>query len=271
MRTPMRVPWAKIIPRSNVGQVAHVSPTPWDTSQEADITRRALEAACWLQLWCWKSCANSHPCPGVFNRRILRSCLVPQCSHRLIDPAINDALRIVTGWLDACVLRGQPSHPRGHPTCWASSQWSHTVSSTPCHGVWTPAPFSDHLYIECKCTAPQVETPICTRRTTADQLIWQQHAAHCAYHQRSAEWADLLDSVLSSPTPAPPQNDPSKKWVRLNRLRTDIGRFRSCMYKWGMASSAACECGAEEQTADHVVFQRPIHRLPYELHVQDRR
>ena len=33
-------------PRSNVGQVAHVSPTPWVTSQEADITRRAPEAAC---------------------------------------------------------------------------------------------------------------------------------------------------------------------------------------------------------------------------------
>ena len=29
------------IPRSNVGQVAHVSPTPWVTSQEAHITRRA--------------------------------------------------------------------------------------------------------------------------------------------------------------------------------------------------------------------------------------
>jgi len=32
------------IPRSNVGQVARVSPTPWVTSQEADITRRAPEA-----------------------------------------------------------------------------------------------------------------------------------------------------------------------------------------------------------------------------------
>jgi len=28
-----------------------------------------------------------------------------------------------------------------------------------------------------------------------------------------------------------------------------------------MAPSAACECGAEEQTTDHVVLQCPIHRL----------
>jgi len=40
-------------------------------------------------------------------------------------------------------------------------------------------------------------------------------------------------------------------WVRLNRLRTGVGRFHSCLYKWSM-SSAACECGAEEETVDHV-------------------
>jgi len=30
--------------------------------------------------------------------------------------------------------------------------------------------------------------------------------------------------------------------------------------------SAACECGAEEQTVDHVVLQCPIHRPPHGLH-----
>jgi len=51
-----------------------------------------------------------------------------------------------------------------------------------------------------------------------------------------------------------------------NRRRTGVGRFRSCLYKWGMASSAACECGAEEQTVDHVVVQSPIHQPPRGLH-----
>ena len=50
-----------------------------------------------------------------------------------------------------------------------------------------------------------------------------------------------------------------------NRLRTGVGRFRSCLYKWGMASFAACECGAE-QTVDHVVLHCPIHRPPHGLH-----
>jgi len=49
------------------------------------------------------------------------------------------------------------------------------------------------------------------------------------------------------------------------RLRTGVGRFRSGLSKWGMASSAACECVAEP-TVDHVVFQCSTHRPPHELH-----
>jgi len=30
---------------------------------------------------------------------------------------------------------------------------------------------SAHHSIECRCTAPQIETPICTRRTTSHQFI----------------------------------------------------------------------------------------------------
>jgi len=33
-----------------------------------------------------------------------------------------------------------------------------------------------------------------------------------------------------------------------------------------MAFSAACECGTEEQTINHVVLQCPIHRPPHGMH-----
>ena len=98
-RNPALLPRAQI-PQSNIGQVAHVSPTPWVTSQEADITRRAPEAACWLRLGCWSNnAANSQPSLGPFNSRVLLSCLVPQCSYPPHWPAINDVLWIVTGCL----------------------------------------------------------------------------------------------------------------------------------------------------------------------------
>ena len=51
-------------------------------------------------------------------------------------------------------------------------------------------------------------------------------------------------------------------WVKLNRLRTGVGRFHLSMHKWGLAPSPNCKCGASEQTADHVLTACPIHRAP---------
>ena len=51
-------------------------------------------------------------------------------------------------------------------------------------------------------------------------------------------------------------------WVKLNRLRTGVGRFGSSMQKWGLTSSAKCECDVSEQTADHIILTCPTHRAP---------
>ena len=56
---------------------------------------------------------------------------------------------------------------------------------------------------------------------------------------------------------------PRAAWVKLNRLRTVVGRFHLSMHKWGLAPSLNCECGASEQTADHVLTACPIHRAPH--------
>ena len=54
---------------------------------------------------------------------------------------------------------------------------------------------------------------------------------------------------------------PRAAWVKLNRLRTGVGRFHS--HKWGLAPSPNCEYGASEQTADHVLTVCPLHRAPH--------
>ena len=54
---------------------------------------------------------------------------------------------------------------------------------------------------------------------------------------------------------------PRAAWVKLNRLRTGVGRFHSS--KWGLAPSPNCECGASKQTADHVLTACPTHRAPH--------
>ena len=56
---------------------------------------------------------------------------------------------------------------------------------------------------------------------------------------------------------------PRAALVKLNRLQTGVGRFHLSLHKWGLAPSPNCECGASEQTADHVLTACPIHRAPH--------
>ena len=56
---------------------------------------------------------------------------------------------------------------------------------------------------------------------------------------------------------------PQAAWVKLNCLQTGVGRFHSSMHKWGLAPSPSCECGASEQTADHVLTACPIHQASH--------
>ena len=76
-------------------------------------------------------------------------------------------------------------------------------------------------------------------------------AAHWADHGWNAEWLDNLTRLRTfipdTGTHPPGMTLPRTARVRLNRLRTAVGRFRSCLYKWGMAFSATCECGQKNR------------------------
>ena len=75
--------------------------------------------------------------------------------------------------------------------------------------------------------------------------------------------ASRLHTYIKDVNPTLPESSfPRPAWVRLNRLRTDAGLFRLKTHKWGMASTAACECGAKEQIAEHVVASCPIYYHP---------
>lgn len=54
------------------------------------------------------------------------------------------------------------------------------------------------------------------------------------------------------------QSSPQR--TTMKRLRTGLGRFNASMQKWGLADSAACECGNPEQSADHIIHTCPLHR-----------
>jgi len=101
----------------------------------------------------------------------------PVCATVLIPASLTPPSMTLANcdWMPASYTSRQPVHPLKHPTCWASSHWSHTVSRMPCHGPWTSSPLNAHRPIEHKRTAPKIKTPIWTCCATTHQFIWQQH------------------------------------------------------------------------------------------------
>ena len=153
-------------PQRHIGKIAAYGQHL--TSQNADITCRTLEAACWLWLGCWKNnVANSHLSPWSTQQQstgLLSGSAVLTPASLYLSSTTPCEL-----WLDACVLQftsGQHSHSCRHPSLWTSLQWSHTDSNMPCRGAWTPAPLHSHPFNRWECTASQIETSICARRTT---------------------------------------------------------------------------------------------------------
>ena len=75
-------------------------------------------------------------------------------------------------------------------------------------------------------------------------------------------WTTLWDFALS-PTPAPTL----PAWASQEQRESHSARVSDvsapACTNGVMAPSAACECGAEEQTVDEVVLQCPIHRPPW--------
>ena len=55
-------------------------------------------------------------------------------------------------------------------------------------------------------------------------------------------------------------------WVRLNRIRTGVGRFQSSMQKWKLAPASIDQtaCGVIDQTAADVILEYPLYRAPIE-------
>ena len=180
------------IPQSNAGQVAHVQPTPRVASQKIDITRRTPGAARWLS-----NTAKSHPCLGLLNSRVLRSCMVPQCSY----PPHWHCMPSTTPcelWLDACVL-----HQR---TTFLFLQASNLLSfvAKELHILQHALSWSLYICFTQRSPAYRVrmhgvssrDTHFCPPHNSSVHLYNSNiRAAHWADHQWKAEWLDNLTKL----------------------------------------------------------------------------
>ena len=188
---------------------------------------------------------------------------------RLIDSVLNDALRVVTGCLRPTptdqlpILSGiQPPELR---RMGATLSLAHRGSLDPDHILYGLLSGSSNTrQVRLRSRRPFVPAA----RNLLDNLArlgiraseWTNHK----WKTEDCKNASRLRSfVLGTGARPVGMGLPRAAWIKLNRLRTGVGQFYSSMHTWGLAPSPNCECGASEQTADHVLTACPIHRAPH--------
>ena len=89
---------------------------------------------------------------------------------------------------------------------------------------------------------------------------WTNHKWKTEYCESASRLCAFVPETSARPVG---MGLPRAAWVNLNCLQTGVGQFHLSMHKWNLAPSLNSECGASEQTADHVLTACPIHRAPH--------
>ena len=71
-----------------------------------------------------------------------------------------------------------------------------------------------------------------------------------------------LHSFINTPDHVPGQDMPRRQWTTYNRIRTGVGRFGEAMKRLGLKSTSECECGAPNQSMQHIMDDCIMHRPP---------
>ena len=188
---------------------------------------------------------------------------------RLIDSVLDDALRIVTGCLRPTptdhlpALSGiQPAELRRLGATLSLAYRKSLDSDHILYGLLSGS--SDTRQVRLRSRRPFVPAA----RNLLDNLArFDIRASEWTNHKWNAEYCENASRlrVFVPRTGARPveMGLPRAAWVKLDSLRTGVGRLHSSMHKWSLALSPNCECGASEQTADHILTACPIHRAPH--------
>ena len=192
-------------------------------------------------------------------------------THRL-DAALNNGLRLVSGSIRSTptfmlpVVSGiMPPDIRRNKHCLALSRRAEADDQHALHSIVTAStpvrkrlhshhPFSEH--------AKQLTSDAHgkTNRAWAEgtrEMIWD--ITRCR-----------LKTFVHTPSNIPIGHDLTRQsLVRLNRIRTGYGRFKSNMNRMWLSPAASCECGATDQTAQHIASECPLHTCDGDLVVLD--
>ena len=89
---------------------------------------------------------------------------------------------------------------------------------------------------------------------------WTNYKWNAQYCENTSRLRAFIPKTTGKPVG---MSLPRTAWVKLNSLRTGIGRFHSSMHTRGLGFSPNCKCGASEQTADHLLITCPTRWAPH--------
>ena len=188
---------------------------------------------------------------------------------RLIDSVLNDILRIVTGYLRPTPMDHLPVPSGIQPAelrrMGATLSLAHRGSLDHDHILYgLLSGSSDTRQARLRSRRPFVPAA----QNLLDNLARLGiRASESTNHKWKTEYCEnasrLRNFVPGIGARRVGMGVPRAAWVKLNRLRTGVWRFHLSMHKWGLVPSPNCECGASEQTADHVLTAWPIYRAPH--------
>ena len=183
-------------------------------------------------------------------------------THRL-DAALNNGLRLVSG-----CIRSTPTFMlpvSRNKQCLALSRRAEADDQHAVHNIVTAStpgrkrlqsrhPFSEHA-----------------KQLTSDAHGKTNRAwAEVTWETRWDTTRCRLRTFIQTPSNKPIGHDLARySLVRLNRIRTGYGRFNANMNQMGLSPSTSCECGARDQTAQHIASECPLHRCKGDLVVLD--
>ena len=171
---------------------------------------------------------------------------------RLIDNVLNDVLRIVTGCLRPIPTDHRPVlsgiHPAELRRMGATLSLAYRGSLDPDHILYgLLSGSSDNRQVRLR--SRRLFVP--GARNLLDNLArfgiraseWTSHKWKTEYCENASRLHVFVPRTGTAPVG---MGLPRAAWVKLNRLRTGVGRFHSSMHKWDLAPSPNCECGASE-------------------------
>ena len=194
---------------------------------------------------------------------------LPMSRHTsLLDVSLNCTLRIITGCLQPTPVEQLPVLS-GIP----SAELRRRAASL---ALARRAMDTDHLLhhtITREETQPRLKSRSSFATSGKDLVsttLPNETKAHWIDRMWSAEWqpsTSRLREYMVSPLKCCLGSDlPRQTLVKLKRLCTGVGRFIAYMWRWCLSKSPACNCGADQQTANHIITECPLYRPPNGFH-----